>query len=201
MKLFLATANAHKVEEFSRLFAEAGVDLEVHSAGAAGGMPPVEETERTFWGNARLKAEALRERVSPEGWVLADDSGLEVMALGGEPGVLSARYAGADATDAGNRRKLLRRLEGMGAEERAARFVCVLVLLGPGGVEKVFEGECRGRIATGDRGAGGFGYDPVFVPDGLKQTFAEVDPAVKDRLSHRGAALRQLVNWAKAAGV
>src|SRR5690554_6646692 len=100
MKLFLGTANPHKVDEFSRLFAEAGVNVDVRSAAEAGGMPPVEETEETFAGNARLKAEALREKLPPDAWVLADDSGLEVQALDGAPGVRSARFAGLDATDA-----------------------------------------------------------------------------------------------------
>lgn len=196
MRLFLATANAHKVEEFARLFSEAGVAVELHSAIDAGGMPAVEETESTFVGNARLKAEALRERVAPRDWVVADDSGLEVAALGGRPGVLSARYAGPNATDAQNRAKLLEQLAETGAE-REARFVCVLVLLGPDGREEIFEGSCPGRIVAAGKGEGGFGYDPLFVPEGLEKTFAQVDPSVKDRLSHRGAAVRQLVGWIK----
>lgn len=195
MKLFLATANRHKVEEFARLFAEAKLDAEVLSAAEAGGMPPVEETGQTFLENARLKAKALRGRAPADAWVLADDSGLEVKALGGEPGVRSARYAGADATDAGNRARLLQRLDRI--EAREARFVCVLVLFGPGGLEKVFEGSCPGRIVEEERGEGGFGYDPVFVPDGGTKTFAEEEAAEKDRLSHRGRALRKLVEWVR----
>lgn len=198
MKLYLATGNPHKVEEFSRLFAEAGAAVEVCSAADVGGMPAVEETQKTFVGNARLKARALRQDAPTRDWVLADDSGLEVPALGGEPGVQSARYAGNHATDADNRKKLLERLSGKTGAEREAAFVCVLVLLGPDNVEKVFEGRCAGRIIDQEKGAGGFGYDPIFVPDGREETFAEAAPEVKDRLSHRGRALRALVEWIKA---
>lgn len=199
MRLYLATGNLHKVEELSRLFAEAGMDAMLLPAMEAGGMPPVEETEESFLGNARLKAKALRERVPPASWVLAEDSGLEVAALGGEPGVRSARYAGPDATDAENRARLLERLTGVPASERKARFVCVMVLLGPsggkGGSEMIFEGSCPGKIVERERGEGGFGYDPLFVPDGLEETFAEADPALKNRLSHRGEACRKLLDW------
>jgi XTP/dITP diphosphohydrolase len=195
MKLFLATANRHKVEEFARLFAEAGLDVCVCSAAEAGGMPSVDETEETFLENARLKARALREQVAPVDWVLADDSGLEVAALNGEPGVRSARYAGADATDADNRKKLLEQLEGIRGGQRRARFVCVLVLHGPNGREEVFKGSCPGRIAENEKGEGGFGYDPIFLPEGSEETFAEIDPARKDRVSHRGKALRELADW------
>lgn len=192
MKLYLATGNRHKIDEFARLFAEAGPGVELGSALEGGGMPEVDENAPDFVGNARLKAEALRRRLPPEAWVLADDSGLEVSALGGEPGIRSARYAGGEATDADNRAKLLDRLREVGADDRGARFVCVLVLLGPGGAEEVFEGVCSGRIVEEEKGGGGFGYDPIFVPEGLDRTFAEVDPAAKDRLSHRGNAVRAL---------
>lgn len=195
MKLLLATANPHKVEEFARLFAEAGIEAQVRPASEAGGMPDVEENAPTFAGNACIKARALHERAPAGTWVLADDSGLEVAALGGEPGIHSARYAGANATDAENRAKLLRELEKHAAENRSARFVCILALIGPDGREQIFEGVCRGRITRAERGKGGFGYDPLFVPDGFEQTFAEVDPAVKDQLSHRGDALRKLFGW------
>lgn len=199
MRLYLATANAHKVEEFSRLFAEAGLEVQVRSATEVGGMPPVDEMEPDFVGNARLKAQALGERVGPDDWVLADDSGLEVAVLGGEPGVRSARYAGPDATDAENRAKLLERLNGVEPADRQGQFVCVLVLQGPKKQENIFAGVCRGRIVSGEKGHHGFGYDPVFVPEGLEQTFAEVGPSVKDRLSHRGRALGELVKWLREA--
>lgn len=197
MKLYLATGNPHKVAELTRLFAEAGLKIAVRDANEAGGMPRVEEDAPDFVGNARLKATALRKRVPDDAWVLADDSGLEVAALGGEPGIRSARYAGVGATDADNRTKLLHRLREVTGEGRRARFVCVLVLLGPHGEEKVFEGVCPGRIAMEETGRAGFGYDPVFVPDGLRRTFAEVESAVKDELSHRGRALRVFADWAR----
>lgn len=194
MKLYFATGNAHKLAEVARLFA--GVEgITVHSATEVGGMPPVEETAPDFAGNARLKAEALARRAPAGAWVLADDSGLEVTALHGEPGVRSARFAGLDATDAENRAKLLARLDEVKAEDRRARFVCVLVLLGPNGEEETFTGICPGRIVEEERGEGGFGYDPLFVADGLDQTFAEVVPGLKDRLSHRGQAFRALLKW------
>lgn len=195
MRLFLATANAHKVKEFARLFGDAGLPVEVASADEVGGMPEVDETAPDFIGNARLKARALQEKVGRQGWVLADDSGLEVASLGGEPGVRSARYAGPGATDAANRARLLERLADRESAERQGRFVCVLVLLGPGGEEKVFAGDCAGEIVREAKGEGGFGYDPLFVPLGLGQTFAEVGPEVKDRLSHRGRALAGLIEW------
>ncbi len=195
MKLYLASSNAHKVEEIRRMAAAGGLPVEVLPASDAGGMPEVEETEPDFAGNARLKALALREKVPPDAWVLADDSGFEVEALGGAPGVRSARYAGEGAGDADNRRKLLREMAGVPDERRGGRFVCVLALAGPDGGLRVFEGTCPGRVAGEERGGGGFGYDPVFVPEGFDQTFAELSSATKDRHSHRSAALRELAAW------
>jgi len=192
MKLFLATGNAHKVEEFQRLFATADLPVAVHPA--PGGMPSVDETAENFEGNALLKAEALREKLGPDSWVLADDSGLEVAALGGAPGVRSARYAGESATDADNRRKLLEALAGVPELERAARFVCVLALLGPD-VSRIFEGVCMGRIVAEEAGTEGFGYDPLFVPEGFGETFAEMPSEQKNQLSHRGCAMEELVLW------
>lgn len=195
MKLYLATSNPGKTAELRRMLAEAEVPVEVMTADEAGGMPAVAETESTFAGNARLKARALKSVVPPEAWVLADDSGLEVPALGREPGVHSARYAGENATDADNRHLLSQRMEGIPREERGGRFVCVLLLLDPSGREHVFEGSCRGRIGLKPKGSGGFGYDPLFVPEGHERTFGELPPETKNRLSHRGEALRQLVSW------
>ncbi len=198
MKLFLATGNAHKVAEFSRMFAEAGLDVEVVSAREAGGMPEVEENAGTFEGNALLKAEALAGLVGGE-WVLADDSGLAVDALGGAPGVRSARYAGENATDGENRAKLLREMAGVADGERRGRFVCVLALAGPGRRE-VFRGECEGEILREERGLGGFGYDPVFRPEGFGESFAEMPAARKNELSHRGKAMAKLVEWMRGEG-
>jgi XTP/dITP diphosphohydrolase len=180
------------------MFAAAALPWAVEGAAAIGGMPPVEETAVTFSGNALLKARALQKLAPAGAWVLADDSGLEVQALGGAPGIYSARYAGAGAPDGANTEKLLRELEIIPRAARAARFVCVLALLGPGGEEKIFEGECRGRIGRTLAGGGGFGYDPVFFPDGLDKTFAELGDDVKNKISHRARALQKLFNHLQA---
>ena len=193
--IYLATGNAHKLRELQQMFAAAELPWSVEGAAMVGGMPEVDENAGTFVGNALLKARALQERVPKGAWVLADDSGLEVNALGGAPGVHSARYAGVGAKDGANTEKLLRALEIIPDGARAARFVCVLALLGPQGEEKIFEGECRGRIGRTLAGGGGFGYDPVFFPDGFDKTFAELGDDVKNKISHRGAALKKLFTW------
>lgn len=195
LRLLLATGNAHKAEEFARLFAEAGLSAEVLTAKAVGGMPRVDETAGTFAGNARLKAEALRRLAPADTWVLADDSGLSCDALGGAPGVDSAVYAGPRATDAENRAKLRHALEGVPAGRRGARFTCHLVLLGPGGEDLEFTGHCAGRILAAEQGQGGFGYDALFVPEGRDRTFAELPAADKDALSHRARAFAALATW------
>lgn len=194
-RLLLATGNAHKAEEFSRLFAEAGLRAEVLTAKTVGGMPPVAETAGSFAGNARLKAEALRRIAPSDLWVLADDSGLSCDALGGAPGVDSAVYAGPAATDAANRAKLLRELSGVPAARRTARFTCHLVLLGPAGEDLEFTGHCEGSVLAAERGEGGFGYDALFVPAGRDRTFAELPAADKDALSHRARAFAALATW------
>lgn len=191
-KLIIATGNAHKAEEFDALLA--GYRFEVQSAVVCGGMPEVEETGTTFAANAQLKAEALRQLAPAEAWVLADDSGLEVDALGGEPGIFSARYAGAGATDAANVAKLLAALAGLPESKRPARFRCALCLIGPDGRQHHFEGSCEGRISDAPSGSSGFGYDPVFVPTGYEQSFAELGEASKGELSHRAKAVRALVD-------
>lgn len=152
-------------------------------------VPEVIEDREDFEGNARLKAAALADATGE--WALADDSGLLVDALDGAPGVHSARYAGPDATDPQNVARLLAALDG--AHDRRARFACVLVLRAPGGDEVVATGEVVGRIAGSPAGDGGFGYDPVFVPDdGDGRTFAQMAPEEKHAVSHRGRALRSL---------
>jgi XTP/dITP diphosphohydrolase len=190
--LYLATGNAHKLREFQQMFAAAGLPWTVLGAAVLGGMPLVDENAGTFSDNALLKARALQKLAPQDAWVLADDSGLEVSALGGAPGVHSARYAGPGAQDGANTEKLLRALAIVPDGSRAARFVCVLALLGPAGAEKLFEGECRGRIGRAPSGGGGFGYDPVFFPEGFEKTFAELGDDVKNKISHRGLALRKL---------
>lgn len=200
MRLYLATGNPHKVDELSRVIISAGLDIEVLPGSKIGILPPFEETGDTFRDNAFIKARALRPLISPDGWVLADDSGLEVDALNGMPGIRSARYAGEDATDADNKRKLLEELDGVPDAERTARFICSLALIGPGEDEQLFQGVCNGVIVKEPRGSQGFGYDPLFQPEGYDKTFAELGPSVKDTVSHRARALTDLVDWLKLRG-
>jgi len=174
--------------------------VEVVSAASVGGMPAVEEDAGTFLGNARKKAAALHGLLPADAWALADDSGLCVDALGGAPGVESAYYAGPQGDSAANLAKLVTAMRGVPDGRRGAEFVCVLVLLGPGGLEKSFEGHCLGRLIAEPRGRGGFGYDPLFVPEGGAGTLAEVPPEVKNRISHRGRAWAQCVGWLAARG-
>ena len=198
-RLLLATANTGKLAEYRRLLGQSGVELV--SPGDIGLGLEVDEDGATFLANAQKKA---REFAAAAGLpALADDSGLVVDALGGEPGVQSARYGGPALDDAGRCRLLLEKLEGVG--NRAARFLCVLTLAQPGApVRDVFVGQVAGRIGREPRG-GGFGYDPIFVfPDG--QTMAELGEAEKDARSHRGAAVRELLaalslpRWLQATG-
>jgi XTP/dITP diphosphohydrolase len=178
-----ATGNRHKIEEMRAILAPVGIT--VTGALEAGGMPDVEEDGATFAENAIKKALTVakaRQRV-----VLADDSGLEVMALGGRPGVHSARYAGEGGNDGRNLAKLLREMECV--SDRRARFVAVVAVAGPDGLLGTAEGEVRGRIITEARGDGGFGYDPAFVPEGFDMTFGELPSEVKNKLSHRANAL------------
>lgn len=175
------TGNPHKVEELHELLPE----LALRPLPAGTVLPP--EIGATFLDNARIKAHAGH-AMWPDSWVLADDSGLVVESLRGAPGVHSARFAGEDASDRDNTRLLLQRLEGMDAHDRIAHFVCVLVLIAPDGNETVAEGRVDGTIAREPRGEQGFGYDPVFVPQGEQATFAELGAEAKARLSHRARA-------------
>jgi XTP/dITP diphosphohydrolase len=195
MKLYLASGNAHKAREFQALANAGALPVEVLSAVAIGGMPPVAEDTGTFAGNACKKARALKERLPAGEWALADDSGLCVDALGGAPGVNSAYFAGPRASGAENLAKLVDLLRDLPEERRGAHFVCVLALVGPGGEEHVFEGRCPGKLRQEPAGAGGFGYDPLFVPEGYERTFAELDAAIKNGLSHRGRAWAALTAW------
>jgi len=181
----IATGNRHKVEEFRQILEPAGI--RVLAASDCGGMPEVEEDGQTFRENAAKKALATARTLHQT--VLADDSGLEVAALGGAPGVHSARYAGEGGNDGRNLAKLLRNLEGI--EDRRARFVCVLAVASPSGEVQFAEGEVCGRIAWQAQGQGGFGYDPAFIPEGYEQTFGQLPQEVKNSLSHRGRAIRQ----------
>ena len=192
MKLLVATRNRHKLQEIRSVFALPG--LELIGVDSLPDAPEVIEDGDTFEANAVKKASALAEFCGL--LTMADDSGLAVDALGGAPGVRSARYAGEDACDAANNRKLLTALAG--ATDRQACFHCVIALVAPGQAVRTVAGLCRGRITDALRGDSGFGYDPLFVPDGHERTFAEMDPGLKNRLSHRGVALREAQRqWAQ----
>ena len=184
MKLLVATRNKHKLEEIHAILT--GLDVELHSALDFPEIPDVIEDGDTFEANAIKKAGTLAYATGC--WALADDSGLEVYALGGAPGVYSARYAGEPVSYPANNEKLLRELAGKA--NRRARFRCVMALSEPTGRAKTVEGRCEGIIITELRGTAGFGYDPLFVPDGYTQTFAEMPADQKNSISHRGRALQ-----------
>lgn len=188
-RLLLATRNAGKLAELRRILADH--DLEVVGLADVPAFPEVPETGATFEQNAMAKA---RDAAAATGLAaVADDSGLTVDALNGMPGVLSARWAGLHGDDAANLRLVLDQLVDVPDERRGATFVCAAALVIPGGDEEVVRGEWRGSLVRAPRGANGFGYDPVFVPDGERRTSAELEPAEKDAASHRGRALRALL--------
>jgi XTP/dITP diphosphohydrolase len=189
-RVVVATGNAGKLVEIRAAFASP--DFEFVTAADLGAEPlDVAETGDTFTDNAYLKADAYRKRFGLA--ALADDSGLVVDALGGRPGVRSSRFAGDRASDLDNTRKLLEELDGFGPEMRAARFQCVVVLVDEQGEPVSACGTCEGQIAFAPRGNGGFGYDPVFLPEeAAGQTMAELTLAEKNAISHRGKALRAL---------
>ncbi len=184
--IVVATGNMHKVEEYRKLMA--GQNVELKSLRDYPNFPGAEETGSTFAENAGIKAlTACRYCDVP---AFADDSGLEVAALGGRPGIFSSRYA---PTDAERIAKLLGELKGV--SDRSARFVCAIAIAVNGEVVETFEGEVRGVIADAPRGNGGFGYDPLFIPDGYDRTFGELPEEVKNRISHRAAAFRKALEF------
>jgi XTP/dITP diphosphohydrolase len=189
MRVVVATGNAHKLREIARILD--GLDLELVSMVDLGVQSPVEDGE-TFEANALLKARACAEATGLP--ALADDSGLEVDALGGDPGVWSARYAGEPSDDAANNAKLVAELASVPDERRTARFVCAAAVAVPDGREQAVRGTMEGRIVDEARGVHGFGYDPHFVSDaaGDGRTNGELTPDEKDAISHRGAAFRAL---------
>lgn len=191
MKIVLATRNPGKVREMRALLS--ALPVELISAAEIENAPEIEEDAETLEGNARKKASSLNRATGLPS--LADDTGLEVDALGGDPGVHSARFAGSDATDADNRRKLLEALEGV--KERSARFRTVIAFVDQEGMH-YFEGLCRGKIITEERGHGGFGYDPIFQPEESDKTFSELSPEEKNKVSHRGRALREFESYLRA---
>jgi len=183
-QITVASGNAHKLEEISGILGVAVRGLKDLS-----NPPELIEDGDTFEANALIKARGLRDAIGE--WTLADDSGLAVDALDGAPGIYSARFAGIHGDDEANNRLLLEKLEGV--EDRSAKFVCAIALCGPGGEEWVVRGECHGTIQAVPTGTSGFGYDPLFVPDGYTQSFAELGEEVKSKLSHRAIALQKLV--------
>ncbi|HSH09962.1 MAG TPA: RdgB/HAM1 family non-canonical purine NTP pyrophosphatase [Oceanipulchritudo sp.] len=194
MKVYLATGNPHKCEEFGEMIHKFEVPVSLKSANEVGGMPEVEETGDTLHANARLKGEALLKKVPQGSWVLADDTGLLVDALDGAPGVHSARFAGLAGNAVANNIKLLQLLKGLPLEKRTARFSCVLFFAKAGMEGLFFEGTCEGHIMAAPSGVLGFGYDPLFQPLGYNKTFADLGSAVKNSLSHRGRAVAE---WAR----
>ena len=192
--IYLASGHAHKLHELQTALEEAGLPISVKGPAEIGGMPEVEETGSTFEANSLLKAQGLRPAGPPDGWFLADDSGIEIDALDGRPGVISARYAGPDCDDEANNDKVLEEMTGVPESERSCRFRCVLALIGEG-VEETFSGACEGILLFERRGTGGFGYDPLFLPDESESTFAEISLEEKAKISHRARALAKLVVW------
>ena len=188
--LLVSTRNRHKLREIRTIL---GARFKVSDLSILPTMNEVEETGTSFEENADLKAIAASQLF--EGWVIADDSGLEVDALGGSPGVYSARYAGETASDSENNALLLKNLEEVPEQKRRARFRCVIVLARTGRKLAAFSGVVEGVIASSPRGGEGFGYDPLFIPDGFSETFGELPVATKNRLSHRARALNQLRAW------
>ncbi len=186
MKAVLATHNRHKVEEIMDILA--GLDVELLSLDNFPEIGEIEEDGDTLEENARKKARTVHDATHI--LALADDTGLEVDALGGRPGVYSARYSGENATYSQNNEKLLGELNGVPGERRTAKFRCVISIIGDG-IDEIAAGEVRGTIIGETRGANGFGYDPLFVPDGHNETYAEMASELKNSLSHRAKALAQ----------
>jgi XTP/dITP diphosphohydrolase len=185
----MATRNEHKLRELGAICSDWPVEwMTVHTHD--GPWPEVEEPHDTYLHNAFEKAHAVAQALGVP--AVADDSGIEVDALGGAPGPRSARYAGGDATDAENLRQMLTAMKGVPGPGRTARYRCVAAVAWPDGRELHAEGTCEGTLAGEPRGSGGFGYDPIFVPEGWDRTMAELTPVEKDRISHRGRAFRAL---------
>lgn len=189
IELVLATTNSHKIREFKAMLK--GTHFDIRTLLDFPHYVQPSETENTFEGNARLKAEHAAKALNR--WVLADDSGLVVPALDGAPGVYSARYAGDNATDHDNRKKLLHLMQHLQEEDRHAYYECCLVLASPSGVKKCASAVCEGTLLAGEKGGGGFGYDPLFLKDGYGKTFAELDESIKNRVSHRRKAYDKLI--------
>ncbi|KAB2641089.1 MAG: RdgB/HAM1 family non-canonical purine NTP pyrophosphatase [Verrucomicrobia bacterium] len=187
-RLIVATRNPHKSFEIRALL---GADWEVLDVNDFAELPVIEEAGNTFLENARLKAEGISRLVA--GWVLADDSGLEVDALGGAPGVWSSSFGGEEGNHALNNARLVTAIRGQA--ERSARFRCTMVLAKAGIAQADFCGTVEGTLTDSPQGEGGFGYDPLFIPEGYHLTFAQLGQDIKNRLSHRARALTQVIAW------
>jgi XTP/dITP diphosphohydrolase len=190
-RIVLATRNAKKLAELDRLLRAEGLEVEILGTDAFAELPDIPETEATFAGNALLKARAVAAHTGLP--AIADDSGLCVEALNGMPGVLSARWAGGHGDDEANLELVLAQLADIPDERRGAWFACAAALVTPDGHEEVVEGRVDGILLRERRGVGGFGYDPIFVPDGFDVTTAEMPAEQKDAISHRGRAMRALL--------
>jgi XTP/dITP diphosphohydrolase len=193
MDLLLATRNQHKTREFAQLL---GSNFAIRDLTSERDLPEILETGRTFEENAGIKAIAIS-KIFPDDIVIADDSGLEVDTLEGAPGIFSARYAGENASDRCNVEKLLCELQG--ATERSARFRCVIALAKNGELITTVPGEVAGMITKSPRGENGFGYDPIFVPEGFGETFAQLASNTKNAISHRAKAVAELVRYFNTA--
>jgi XTP/dITP diphosphohydrolase len=192
MEIVIGTQNAGKIKELAELMADLPIDL--RGLNDFAGLVEPEETGVNFVENAALKARGYALQTGR--WALADDSGLEVAALGNAPGIFSARYAGENATDRERIDKLLAELRATAAENRQARFVCAMAISDDEGVIRyVAEGVCDGLITDAPRGANGFGYDPIFVPEGFAETFGELSGAVKREISHRARATNKIIAY------
>lgn len=192
MNLWIATTSQGKLRDFNLILKDLTLkicslrDLPTYTAPA--------ETGATFEENARIKARTMK-AFKPGEWVMGEDSGLVVEGLGGLPGVHSARYAGDRASDSENTAKLLRMMGIRSPQKREAKYVSWLVVFDPEGAEQIFSGEVLGKIATAQKGSGGFGYDPVFIPEGQEKTFAELDSSYKNKVSHRAVATRKFLEF------
>ena len=197
MRIILATGNDHKKREIGEILREAGVSSEILTMREAGADLDIEETGTTFEENALQKARAVYDALSAKGeasddYVLADDSGIEIDALNGEPGVYSARYLGEDTPHSEKNADLLRRLKDVPDEKRTARFVCAVACVFPDGSSETVRETMEGTIAHESKGTAGFGYDPIFIYEGFDKTNGELTPEEKNAISHRGKAFRAI---------
>lgn len=196
MELWLATGNSGKINEIKNLLGDLNVEVHTQSEMSFFTQPP--EDGDSFEANARIKAKALHV-MKPDSWTLADDSGLVVDGLGGLPGIHSARYAGPKAQTSENNAKLLKMMTLRSATNRKAFFQCTMVAYSPEGKEFVFEGQLHGEIAKSLSGTGGFGYDPLFIPENETRTLGEMEPGEKNAISHRSIALKAFVEVLKTS--